>query len=280
MITDSQTNMLYLADKLSANHPEFYKRFIQLLSIQRIAVELLPDTKDIWAVDYMPVQISPNRFVQFQYKPDYLMKYEKWRRTISDVDAICDSLNLVREKSDIILDGGNVVKSKSSVILCDKVFYENPQYSRKALTHKLKDLFEVESLLFVPQQPGDITGHADAMVRFVDENTVLINNYSAEKSEFHRAFNIAIDNAGLDYIELPYNLERNKTTDGAIGCYVNYLQMENLLVVPTYNMKEDDSALKILETTFAGNIVVPLNCIEIAAKGGVLNCITWNIKTT
>src|SRR5688572_23295621 len=100
MITDQQTNLLYLADTLPQKHSVFYNRFESLLVKHEIEIRLLPETNDIWAVDYMPIQISKETFVQFVYNPDYLRNYKKWKRTISDVDRICNALNLIADKSD------------------------------------------------------------------------------------------------------------------------------------------------------------------------------------
>jgi agmatine deiminase len=55
--------------------------------------------------------------------------------------------------------------------------------------------------------------------------------------------------------------------------------MENMVIVPTFGIKEDDEAVKQLETIFAGQTVKTIDSNEIADNGGVLNCITWNIKT-
>jgi hypothetical protein len=143
MITDSQTNTLYLADCLPTKHPKFFADFEAVLKKCGIAFQLLPDTKDIWAVDYMPVQVSLDKFVQFVYNPDYLQS-QKWIKTISDVESICNSIKLNRIKSDIVLDGGNVTKTTDKVIMCDKIFIENPHYSRRQLADKLRELFEVD----------------------------------------------------------------------------------------------------------------------------------------
>lgn len=216
MIPDSQTNTLYLADCLPTKHPKFFADFEVILKKFGITFQLLPETKDIWAVDYMPVQVTLDKFVQFVYNPDYLQS-QKWIKTISDVDIICNSIKLNRIKSDIVLDGGNVTKTTDKVIMCDKIFIENPHYSRRQLADKLREFFEVDKLYFVPQQPKDFTGHADGMVRFLDNDTVIINDHSKEKPEFQRAFKIALDNAGLDYIEIPYNPYGNKTFGQANG---------------------------------------------------------------
>ena len=43
-------------------------------------------------------------------------------------------------------------------------------------------------------------------------------------------------------------------------------------------MKEDEEAVKQLETIFAGQTIATIDCNEIANDGGVLNCISWNIQ--
>lgn len=277
MIPDSKTNTLYLADCLPKKHSKFFTAFEAVLKKCGIDFQLLPDTKDIWAVDYMPIQVSIDKFVQFVYNPDYLQS-QKWIKTISDVERICNSIKLNRIKSDIVLDGGNVTKTTKKVIMCDKVLIENPHYTRRQLTGKLRELFEVDKLYFVPQQPKDFTGHADGMVRFLDSDTVIVNDYSKENPDFSRAFKIALDNAELNYIEIPYNPYGNRTYGQANGDYINFLQMQNTVIVPTFGIKEDDIAVRQLEQLFKGQNIATIESNEVADNGGILNCITWNIE--
>ncbi len=278
MTTDSQTNFLYLADTLPKNYPDFYKRFENVLKECKIPFDFLPQTKDVWAVDYMPIQTDLNKFVRFVYNPSYLQT-KKYLKTISDVDGICKAIGIETIKTHIIIDGGNVTRWTNKVIMTDRVFKDNPTYERKKLIKELYELLQVDKIYFVPEQPGDFTGHSDGMVRFVDEHTVIINDYKQEKEEFYRAFEIAIHNTGLDYITIPYNVYDNKSIDHANGDYINYLQMENTVIIPTFGIKEDELAVRQLETIFAGQTIATVDSNEIAYDGGILNCITWNIKT-
>ena len=182
MITDNETNFLWLADSLPKKFPDFYKRFEKLLIENKVEYHLLPQTKDVWAVDYMPLQIRKNNFVQFLYNPDYL-RSAKWQKTISDTDAICTSINVKPTKSEIIIDGGNVIRASDKVIMCEKVFSENPSYKRKKLIALLELLFEVDEIIFIPIYPKDEFGHADGIIRFIDNQTVLINESSPNGSK-------------------------------------------------------------------------------------------------
>jgi len=276
MIIDSQTNFLYLADTLPTKYPNFYKLFEEILKRQNIRFALLPGTKDIWAVDYMPIQCANDNFIQFKYNPTYLQS-ERDKKTISNVDEICRKINLNPVVSDIVLDGGNIVKCSSKVIMTDRVFIDNPSYERKVLTNKLRDLLEVDNIFFIPEQPGDFTGHADGMIRFVDENTVLINDYKQEKEWFHRAFEVAVQNMQLDYVKIPYNIYHNKNDTQANGNYINYLQMKSNLVIPVFGIKEDEIIVKIFQDLFPKQTISSIESNDIANHGGILNCISWNI---
>jgi agmatine deiminase len=277
MICDKETNTLYLSDCLQTKQPVFFQRFTSLLEQQGIVPKFIPQTRDIWAVDFMPVQLSEDNFVQFVYNPDYLQA-KKWVKTIPDMDLICQEMGINPIKSDIVIDGGNVVKSRSKVILCDKIFKENPHYERKALLRKLYEIFEAEQIILVPQQPHDFTGHADGMIRFLDENTVIVNDSSKEKEYFQRTFKIALDNARLEYIEIPFNPYGNKKYSQANGDYINFLEMENYIFLPVFGLPEDDLVLKQFQQLFPTKKIVPVESNEIADEGGVLNCISWNVK--
>lgn len=279
MITDNETNFLYLADSLKKRkYSDFLLRFEQLLAINKIKYDFLLGTKDIWAVDYMPVQLDENKYIQFNYSPDYLQS-KAGINTKTDVIQICKRLEIKPEKSALIVDGGNIVRWKNKVIMCDKVFKENPHLSEKQLMQQLIESMEIDSICFVPWDKKDIIGHADGMVRFIDGNTVLINNYNhpSEDSAYCRSFRLALRNAGYDLVELPYNPYSNATNLSAEGIYINYLQMKNVIIVPTYNKPEDESAIKLLEDVFRGNKIIALESSVIAKEGGVLNCISWNI---
>ncbi len=131
----------------------------------------------------MPIQVDSSKFVRFVYNPSYL-KSKKIQKTISDVDEICEQIGIETIKSNIVLDGGNVTRTTDKVIMTDRIFIENPNYNRKQLIKELHDLFQVDKLFLVPEQPKDFTGHSDGMVRFIDEQTVIINDYKLEKPEF------------------------------------------------------------------------------------------------
>lgn len=278
MIIDGQTNFVYLADSLPGTYPTFEKDLVKKFSENDIQFDFLPDTKDAWAVDYMPIQVSEKKFIRFTYRPDYLISAKKWARTISDTDAICEKIGIKTIKSDINLDGGNVSRWKDKVLMTTKVFLENKAKSELQLIEELKNLLEINQIIFVPQEKDDWLGHADGMARFLDTDSVLINDYKHDNPGNYINFLAALHNAKLSWKTMPFTSYSNKDPDDAAGLYLNYLELEHHIFLPIFNQKSDDLAIKRIKELFPSKRTIPILGSEPAKDTGVINCLTWNIK--
>jgi len=277
MKNEAQTNFLYLADSLSSSFPAFAERFVQSLQSVNFSYAFLPGTKDIWAKDYMPIQFGITDFVQFIYRPSYLFEPEDLSHTISEVDAICQAIGITPIKSDILVDGGNVVHYGNKVIMTDRVFEENEGLSRYEVIAEMEGMLDVSGIIFIPADGNDYCGHADAMVRFLDEKTVLMNAYKYSDKKLAASIQTILKQKGFEIIPVPYNVYNNDSLDSAVGTYINFLEMEQAIFVPIFNREQDENAMNLFEQLYPGRIIVPLLSTEIAEEGGVLNCISWNI---
>jgi agmatine deiminase len=276
MITDCQTNYLFLSERLT-ERKGFFCDLKEIFEDSGIKYAFLPFTNDIWAVDYMPIQVQIDKFIQFKYRPDHLQR-DEFISTQTDTTSVCKSIGLKTIESKVIIDGGNVIKGKDWVILTDKIFKENSDFDKNDLITELEDLFEVK-VIIIPKEPNDFTGHADGIVRFYDNDTVLINGYKpTDNREFQRQLKKELRNQGLRAIEIPYNPYDNADYDTADGLYINYLQMDNFVLLPTFEKKEDERTYRQFEQLFPKQKIETIDSRDISADGGVLNCITWNIK--
>lgn len=275
MITDSETNLLYLSEKMKERET-FWKDMLQILQKHNLECRLLPSTKDIWAVDYMPIQIDLHGFISFSYQPDYL-NYKKYERVKTDPTIVCDNINLSITKSDIVLDGGNVIKGKSWVIVTDKIFKENIRLEEKQLVSKLESVLGCR-VIVIPREPSDYTGHADGILRYYDDETVLINSYPKHyHPDFQRRLNIALHTAGIKTITIPYNPFNNKTDNEAHGLYINFLQMKDFVLLPSFQLPEDQVNFNLFGELFPNCVIDVIDSRQISKDGGVLSCISWNV---
>lgn len=62
--------------------------------------------------------------------------------------------------------------SKAKAVITDRVFWENPEYDKNTLLLELENLLEAE-IIIIPSLKSDMTGHADGVVRFVNETQWL-----------------------------------------------------------------------------------------------------------
>jgi agmatine/peptidylarginine deiminase len=277
MITDSQTNAIYFSKKLEKLFPKAASRIFGSLKLLGIEPKLLDCSNDIWARDYMPIQISADKFLEFRYDPDYLQGTDKGHRNLKTYpDMVCAKLGLKTEKSDLILDGGNVVKSTNCIILTDKVVKENRHtYSKPELISKLQKTFEVDKVVLIPWDNVEPYGHADGMVRFIDNETVLVNKlYEKDTVLIYR-----LESSGLKCKFLNYKVKKQNKNNWA---YINFLQTKDLILLPKLGADEDEQALKQIFDFYPEyadkNRIIQIEMNDIIALGGALNCISWTIK--
>lgn len=282
MIADQETNTVYFSELLKSQFAETCEKITSVLDSLNITYHLLPNTKDIWARDYMPIQVSKSKYVEYRYDPDYLQA-KKYRKVKSYPDIICDTIGLKTYKTDLVIDGGNVIKSQNCVIMTDKVLVENSaNYKPVDLIEKLKLIFEVDKIALIPwDKESDPFGHADGMVRFIDNETVLLQGYfDSYEEKFKKQLYDSLEFNGLTWKKMNFDVEKESDRNWA---YMNYLQTKDLILVPAIGIDEDEQALKQIHEYFPHyskqDKIRQVDMADIEQKGGgVLNCISWTVQ--
>ena len=229
----------------------------------------------------MPIQTESGKFIQFKYDPSYLKGNKEWEDSRTDVDEACRLNNIIAQRSDINLDGGNVLICDGRAILTDRIFSENPNKGKEELVNELSKLLECEIIIIpaLKSKEEDFTGHADGMVRFVNRNVIVGNKLSNEYQYIQKGMQKVIEQYGLKYIDMPFfEPKDSKHPESAIGVYVNYLEVNNLIVLPVFGRDEEDKqAVDVIRKAFPDKVVETINYNDVAQKGGLLNCTTWVI---
>jgi agmatine deiminase len=276
-----ESTVVYVSDLLAGRFPLIQEGLQAILTEHGIGFGILHGTRDIWVRDFLPVFVDQQgSCVLFRYYPSYLV--DGYQDLITDARSFVPGIPGIRscENSSLILDGGNVVRCKGKAIVTDRVFAENPKIGREHLVVDLKRLLRVETLVVIPTEPGDVVGHADGVVRFMDEEGVLINDYRRLDRAYRTKLLKTLEDAGLGAIEIPYrpDLDDDNEIPSAVGNYVNFLQVDDLIVMPTYGLQEDRVAHRALTGAFPDKTIRTLPCRALAEEGGVLNCATWTIS--
>lgn len=276
----SGEQVVYMSELLQEKYPDTCGRLIQILKSHNIKYDFLKGTNDIWCRDYMPIQTEKGKLIQFKYDPSYLRGNKEWEESRSDVRKVCKENGLKPEFSDINIDGGNVLICDGRAILTDRIFSENPGIDEDTIKKELARLLECE-IIIIPaykSKEDDLTGHADGMVRFVDRNTIIGNKLDNEYQYIKNGMQKAIEQFGLKYISMPFFIDKKDPQHpySAIGVYVNYLEVNNLIVMPIFGREEEDNqAIEVMKQTFPDRIIETIDYNDVALEGGLLNCTTW-----
>ena len=274
----STEQIVYLSALLRTKYPDTCERLIRILDKHHVKYGFLEGTKDIWCRDYMPIQTKSGKFIQFKYEPSYLKNDNGWDESRSDVEEVCKLNDIDAEPSDINLDGGNVLLCDDRAIISDRVFSENKDWNREKLVSELSRLLECE-IIIIPAENDDMTGHADGMVRFVNRDTILGNKLADEYKYWRDGMQKVIDQYGLKYIDVPFFLPKDpKHPLSAIGVYVNYLEVNDLIVLPVFGRDEDEQVIRIIKSVFPERTIETIDYNDVAKEGGLLNCTTWVIS--
>lgn len=294
-IQDWDTDFVYISDMLKQVYPQFYNRLCDKLTKMEIPFGELAGTKDIWCRDYMPIQIARNKFIGYKYNPDYLnsddlayphisqFAHLKGRDIITEQNDVWHKngfqYNLI--SSDIVLDGGNAVVAGKYIILTDKIYAENNCFTpdqKKELLDKIKSISGLKPIILSWTPKGDdVYGHTDGMVKPLPHNTyeyaVLISPlFNKERDKLSKELSLY-----LNIKEIVFDV-RGKDFERYAWAYINFLQVGNKILVPSFGLPCENSILSQIRQFFPECIVDTIEMREIANQGGALHCITWNIK--
>ena len=317
-ITDDRTDKVYISSLIDtvSGALDLNTRSALKTSILKFSrnCEPLYNTMDVWARDYMPIQLTLDVYLSFTYKPDYLQDYPNcvtnWQ--LHRVHAAHESLSFKVVQMPLILDGGNVVKAvvkgKPCLILCKKVLDEN-NLSEEDFDNWWKqwwndnfDGTEMEYVLLPWEgEKFNPIGHADGMVRYIEDKRVLFTNYEDfEDSPIPASVYIEkLKEVGFEVETLSFKNKFDYKKDklyrmlfDSSWCYINYLQVGNRILVPSLGYdKLDHEAIRQIDAAFNKNrliadvelididmtgIVAEMNSVQ--NSGGALNCLTWTVK--
>lgn len=280
MIADKDTNFVYFSQLLASTtkFEHSCKNIIQILDESGVNYGFLKGTKDIWTRDFMPIQVEQDLNIEYIYDPNYLQG-KKWRKIKSYSHLVCEINGIPTKRTDLIIDGGNVIKSGDAVIMTEKVISENLEnYPRDQIIGKLKELFQTDKLALIPQDKDDPYGHADGMVRFIDERTVLVQGYyDSYDPKFKDQFFGQLDNIGLSFKKMKFNVENE---DERSWAYMNFLQTDKLILVPAFGIPEDAQAMEQIRSFYSyykHSQIKNVDMSVIVEDGGALNCISWTV---
>lgn len=277
MISENFSNLVYFSSLLPERCPKTFGGLKEILNRYRVEYRFLEGTKDIWVRDFMPIQVMHHGLELFRYNPDYLQDTALHRASITDNYEISRHIAAapISDHRSIVLDGGNVVHDGSKVIMTTKVFEENPAWRVSELSMHLETAFGAK-VIFLPWDSNEIYGHTDGIVRIINPDTVLMTNYAQFDSKMAARFKRCLRPHFKRVKELRYKVQHLSKDSWA---YINWLQTDKVLILPKFNIPEDEQAFHQVERVlpeYKGRIEM-VEATDLIRYEGCLNCASWTI---
>lgn len=270
MIPDYGCNAVYFSEWLKKDYSDIYKGLVRILNKHNVAYDIIPNTKDVWCRDYMPLQLDKERYLCYEYKPDYLMKNANNRKYITDSLNVCRGMQLNIKKTPLIMDGGNVVKVGNKAIMTEKVFVDNPSMDEDMLKKQLEKQMECE-VVFIPWDRNEKYGHSDGIIKPISDNTILMTNYH----DFDREYTNEVVKRLSSKFEIETLSYKVRKTAPESWAYINFLTVGKLIVLSALGKEEDEQALSQIKRYYSECLVEQLNISDLVKDGGGLNCVSW-----
>lgn len=192
--------------------------------------------------------------------------------------------NLIHTGGNFMTDG--LGTGFSSNLIVD----ENPSLSIANIDTIMSKFMGINRYIKMPTLPYDAIHHIDMHMKLLNEETILMGQYPqgiADGPQIEANLQFVLSNYtspfGTPYkvvrIPMPPDNGLYPNTNGDYFTYTNSSFINKTIIVPTYNIPQDTTALRIYREALPGyNVVGITSTLSISALGA-LHCITKEIGT-
>jgi len=252
------------------------------------------DSDDTWSRDFGGITVENNTDLTIL---DF--KFNAWGKKFSYKldDQITKQLKLkgllksYKHRSiPFVLEGGAIESNGDGIILtttkCLMEKNRNPHFTQNTIQKKLVEYLGAKKVLWLNSgylEGDDTDSHIDTLARFVSTDTIVyqscddkndihyveLQNMEKELLNFTQLNGNKFNLVSLPWIEAKYDEE-----DRLPATYANFLIINDAVLVPTYEDKNDEKALKIIKSLFPKRDVIGIDCQTLIRQHGSLHCVT------
>lgn len=190
----------------------------------------------------------------------------------------------------VILEGGGIETNGEGILLVTEewllsdVQVRNPGLGREGYERVFREALGIRQTIWLGEGcVGDDThGHVDDIARFTEPGVVVLAYEEDPADENHRRSEDNWDRlqlAGgadgtLRVVKLPYPRAVEMDGQRLPASYANFYIANGVVIVPTFNDRNDRVALATLAELFPGRQVVGINAVDLVWGLGTLHCLT------
>ncbi|MBQ4832239.1 agmatine deiminase family protein [Pseudoalteromonas sp. MMG010] len=269
------------------------------INLEKVHFVITP-TNDTWARDHGPLSCGDINNPTSLKIHDFT--FNGWgNKFASELDNKINSQLVTSlctraqyQQHSVVLEGGGIEINEHGVLLTTRECLlnpnRNPHLSQKDIENYLTEHLGASGFLWVDHGflAGDDTdSHIDTLVRFAPNNTLVYVQCDEPEDEHYQALTAmenqlkhftTLQNEPYQLIALPwpkavFDSENNRLP----ATYANYLIINNVVLVPTYDDDNDELAVQQIQKAYPEHKIIAVNCLAIIEQFGSLHCITMQL---
>jgi agmatine deiminase len=244
-------------------------------------------TNRSWTRDFCPIFVKNATSVAVT---DWIFngwaKYDNWLDDNAVPMFVGRQLHLDDFEPGMVLEGGSIDVNGAGKLLTteecllSEIQCRNPGWSREQIEAKLGDYLGIDEVIWLRNgiEGDDTHGHVDDLARFVNRDTV-VTVLEEDKSEYnygptHENLALLKQRKDLNVVTLPMPSPVFFDGQRLPASYANFYIANNLVLVPTFQDKNDRIALNTIAEHFPDRSVVGISCTDLVLGLGTLHCMT------
>ena len=242
---------------------------------------------------------------------DYDGLYKNWEKDDKAALQFCNMTGYdCYDANPFVLEGGSIHSDgEGTVIVTDSCLLSkgrNPDMSREQIEHNLKKYLGAKKIIWIPYgiYNDETNGHIDNICAFTSETDVVLAWTDDENDPQYKLSSACLkalensttaDDRKITVHKLPlpkpvliteHECEGLDTMDGLptrtanerlAASYVNFYISNGAIVMPFFNVKNDEIARNILASLFPTREVIGVYARDILIGGGNFHCLTQQI---
>ena len=216
-------------------------------------------------------------------------KYQPYSRDAVVAKRILKHVGARRFRAPFVLEGGAIhVDGEGTVLTTEQCLLNpnrNPDITKAQVEQNLRDWLGVSTVIWLPEgiEDDETDGHVDEIACFVRPGVVLAlstddksdGNFDTLQTNLD-ILRSAKDAKGrpLQVIEVPQPARQEHNGKRLSLSYVNFYIANGGIVMPAFDVAEDERAFRIIRDAFPNRHVVQVHARDIFLGGGGIHCIT------
>lgn len=222
---------------------------------------------------------------KFASDKDNLINESLYEADMFPTTVYADERKVVLEGGSVESDGkGTILTTTQCLLAPNRNWYDNKQEAEKMLC----SLLGAERVLWLEHgnlSGDDTDGHIDTLARFCPNDTIVYVQCQNENDDDYQELHLMENELkslrtieGEPYKLLPLPMAEPMYDEDGVrlpATYANFLIMNDVVLMPTYDCEEKDNAAKgVLQMAFPDRRIVGVDCRVLVKQHGSLHCVT------